>query len=115
MASRDGRQAHDHRERDGQPAADDADQAPAIVDRPVAQHELGDDRELADEHRGEDEEAPQRGAPEFPDPRRHGTVGGWIRGRGRVHQTAFSTRMSRQRAQRVFDQDGPGSQLLSSW
>ena len=62
-----GRQSHDHGERNRQAAADDMDRG-GNIDRPFPpQHEPGHDRDLSDKHRGEDEQAPQRGAPEFPD------------------------------------------------
>ena len=64
------------------------------VERPLLpQHEPGHDRHLAGEHRGEDDEAPQRGTPELPDAgwaldgewrRREGTCG--IEG---IHQLTF--------------------------
>jgi len=87
------------------------------VDRPLPpQHEPGHHSDLSDKHHGEDEQAPQRRAPEFPDTR-------WARGginrreRGRtfgiedVHQFAFKFSRSScpdKSAKRVFALDDPG-------
>ena len=58
----------------------------------LPQHQKGDDGDLADKHAAEDEQAPQRRAPEFPDAgwalggrERHGR----IFGSESIHQLAF--------------------------
>ena len=76
-------------------AADDTDRLGDVERTALPQHKVDDDRELAEEHRGEDEQAPQRRAPEFPDVRRpvgnrgrdfNGTCGS----KG-IHQMAFTS------------------------
>src|ERR1700733_4797815 len=76
------------------------------IDRSILpQDKIGDDSDLPDKHRGEDEQAPKKSAPEFPDARwalawdhrhRRGRFCGYYAG---IHQLAFKVELtSRQRA-----------------
>src|SRR6185437_3933380 len=67
----DRRQPGDDRERDRQPAGgDDPDRLFEIRQSAALEHEEDHNRDLANEQRREHGEAPERGAPEFPDKRR---------------------------------------------
>src|ERR1700759_5318746 len=71
------------------------------IERPLPPpHEPAHDRDLSGKHRGEGEQAPQRRAPEFPDPGRAWGGNDWS-GRGGscgtfegIHQSAFRFRLS---------------------
>ncbi len=81
------------------PAAEDVDRRRHVKRPLLAQNEPGHHRDLADKHRGKDEQAPQRGAPEFPDPRRAldgGDGNGQAGSTAEAGSTAGSAELSRE-------------------